>query len=267
MGRTAQGRWLGLVLLVAPVAGISSIGTGTALAEDGPRNLPPLKLFIDKAKVNLDGHRLEVKMSRQAGLVQVKVFGESGNVIADQQIDFSGNAPGNALEVRWSPSSDEAVAKIEVFGHDAYGYYAGIRIVPWSLFVPHEEVNFETDSAEVRSSEEPKLEATLAKIGEAAELHKDLGTITLYVAGHTDTVGTPQHNLELSRRRAQSISQWFRRHGIKIGIAFAGFGESAPLVKTQDEVDEPRNRRVDYVLSVEEPRFKNSDRTPAWKRL
>jgi hypothetical protein len=31
-------------------------------------------------------------------------------------------------------------------------------------------------------------------------------------------------------------------------------------------VDEPRNRRVDYVLSVEEPRFKNSTRAPVWKR-
>ena len=38
-------------------------------------------------------------------------------------------------------------------------------------------------------------------------------------------------------------------------------------VKTEDEVDEPRNRRVDYVLSVEAPRLKSTGAPAAWKRL
>jgi outer membrane protein OmpA-like peptidoglycan-associated protein len=240
----------------------------TRLADEpADQQLPPLKVLIDKSRVDLEQHRLEVKMSRKAGSVELKVFGESGNIIADEQHDFAGAPAGAALAVTWRPSSDEAVAKIEVFAHDAFGYYSGVRIVPWALYIPHEEVNFETDSAVVRGTEEPKLAATLAKIADALEQHKDLGTITLYVAGHTDTVGSAAHNMELSQRRAQSIAAWFRRHGIRIPIASAGFGESALLVKTADEVDEPKNRRVDYVLSVEEPRFKNSNRVPAWKRL
>ena len=52
------------------------------------------------------------------------------------------------------------VGKIEVWGHDAHGYYAGVRIVPWSLSIPHEEVNFTTDSADIRKSEEPKRRST-----------------------------------------------------------------------------------------------------------
>ena len=39
-----------------------------------------------------------------------------------------------------------------------------------------------------------------------------------------------------------------------------------PKVKTRDEVDEPRNRRVDYMLGIEPPRFKKSNTTPSWKR-
>lgn len=245
----------------------TGVPAATARAEEAPRNLPPLKVLIDKSKVDLDAHRLELKMSRKAGLVQIKVYGDSGELIADEEHDFAGRPAGATLTVTWSPKRDEPIAKIEVFAHDAFGYYSGVRIVPWSLSIPHEEVNFETDSAVVRASEEPKLEATVSKILAAVEEHKDLGAITLYVAGHTDTVGTAEHNLELSRRRAQAISVWFRRHGIRIPIAAAGLGEFAPAVKTEDEVDEPRNRRVDYVLSVEEPRFKTSDRAAAWHRL
>ena len=252
-------------LLIATGPARSDEIEATRLADAPTEQLPPLKVLIEKSKVDLEQHRLELKMSRKAGSVDVKVFGESGNVLAEESHDFTGRPAGTVLTVTWRPSSDEAVAKIEVFAHDAFGYYSGVRIVPWSLFIPHEEVTFETDSADVRGTEGPKLEATLAKIADAVEQHKDLGTITLYVAGHTDTVGSAEHNMELSRRRAQSIASWFRRHGIRIPIAAAGFGESAPFVKTADEVDEPKNRRVDYVLSVEEPRFKNSNRVPAWK--
>lgn len=254
---------------VIAIAALAAVGlpTSVAHADDAPANLPPLKVLVDKSKVDLDAHRLELKMSRKPGLVQIKVFSDSGEIIADEKHDFSGQSAGAALVVTWSPKEPGAVAKIELFAYDAYGYYSGVRIVPWSLSIPHEEVNFETNSAVVRPSEEPKLEATLAQISAAVEEHKDLGAITLFVAGHTDTVGSPQHNLELSRRRAQAIAVWFRGHGIKIPIASAGLGEFSLLVKTEDEVDEPRNRRVDYVLSIEEPRFKSSNRAPAWRRM
>jgi outer membrane protein OmpA-like peptidoglycan-associated protein len=133
--------------------------------------------------------------------------------------------------------------------------------------VPHEEVNFATDSATIRDSEVPKLEQSRATIVSAVEQHKDLGSISLYIAGHTDTVGSAAHNLELSRKRARAIAAWFQKRGLPVPIAFAGFGESALVVKTGDEVDEPRNRRVDYVLAIEAPVLKTSGRTPAWQKL
>lgn len=265
MRRLHHSLWVALVIFAAPCA-IGRAEPREKAPANAPR-LPPLKVLIDKSKVDIDRHRLEVRLSREASNIQIKVFGESGNVLADEEHDFSGRAAGTPLIVKWSPSSDEAVARIDVYAHDSYGYYAGVRIVPWALWIPHEEVNFTTDSSEIRGSEEPKLQDSLEKIRSALSEHKDLGSITLYIAGHTDTQGSDQHNLELSRRRARSIAGWFRRHGLKIPISYEGFGEHAPAVKTADEVDEPRNRRVDYVLSVEEPRFKNSDRTPAWKAL
>jgi outer membrane protein OmpA-like peptidoglycan-associated protein len=130
-----------------------------------------------------------------------------------------------------------------------------MAIIPWSLSVPHEEVNFETDSDVIRPSEVPKLEASLLLIKDALAKHGDLGKITLFVVGHTDTVGTAEHNLTLSRKRARTIASWFRGRGAGLPIAYEGMGESALLVKTADQVDEPRNRRVDYILALEPPRL------------
>jgi outer membrane protein OmpA-like peptidoglycan-associated protein len=238
-----------------------------AAPEKAPENLPPLEVYIDKSRVDLEAHRLELRMSRKAGRVVLKVFDEQRALLADEEHDFSGRPANSTLVVTWNPGSDRKAARIEVFAYDAYGYYKGVALVPWSLSVPHEEVNFATDSATIRESELPKLEQSRATIVSAVERHKDLGNIALYIAGHTDTVGGAAHNLELSRKRARAIAGWFQKRGLPVPIAYAGFGESALLVKTGDEVDEPKNRRVDYLLAVEAPVLKTSGRTANWQKL
>src|SRR5689334_17754885 len=87
---------------------------------DAPVPPPPpaarsgLDIAIDKTKVDLKEHRLEVKMNHVAAKVTIKVFDESGVVLADEEHDFAGRAAGSALVVGWSPSSDAPVARIEV---------------------------------------------------------------------------------------------------------------------------------------------------------
>src|SRR5258706_411004 len=83
----------------------------------------------------------------------------------------------------------------------------------------------------IDDSEKPKLEASFVKVTEVIAAYKGPGKPTLFIAGHTDTVGAAAYNAQLSRARAQSIASWFRHRGLKIGIAFEGFGESALLVK------------------------------------
>ncbi|NUQ78780.1 MAG: OmpA family protein [Polyangiaceae bacterium] len=224
-------------------------------------------MSVDRSKVDLEGRRLEVKLSRPACKVVLKVIGESGNVLANVIQPFDGSPPGTALMVNWTPSSAEAVSRIEVWGHDTSGYYVGVAITPWNVKIPHEEVNFETNSDAIRQSEVPKLEASLQKVKEALSKHKELGNISLFIAGHTDSVGSAEHNLGLSRRRARAIAAWFRGQGLKISIAYEGLGEASLLVKTADEVDEPRNRRVDYILAIEPPRLPAGAGGFGWKGL
>lgn len=253
--------------LLSVVALAASTALPAHAEDDATKNLPKLEVKIDKSRVDLDGHQLVVRMNRKASHVQIKVFDAQGSLLADESHDFKGRPPGSSLVVTWKPNGSEAVGRIDVWGHDAYGYYAGVRIVPWSLSIPHEEVNFETNSAKIRKSEEPKLEASAKLILDALAKYKHLGRITLFIAGHTDTVGSPAHNKQLSNRRARSIAIWFRKSGLKIPIAYFGFGESSLLVKTPDETAEAKNRRVDYVLAVEPPRLKKTGKSPAWSSL
>jgi outer membrane protein OmpA-like peptidoglycan-associated protein len=226
----------------------------------------PLQLLIDKTKVDLNEHHLELRASRDLAKVTVHVVGDSGNVLAHEVIELSSHPAGTPLVARWTPLSDEPVLRIEVFAYDVDGYYKGIAITPWSVAIPHEEVNFKHDSSQIDEPERPKLEASFTKVSDALAKHAEL-RVTLFVAGHTDTVGDASYNLGLSRRRAQAIAKWFRQRGLRIPIAYEGFGESALLVKTADEVSEPRNRRADYILSVEEPVFKTSGVHPSWTRI
>jgi flagellar motor protein MotB len=254
-----------LLLLTLPL--VAPVPTAHAQAKPPAAAAGKLEVSIDRSKVDLVNHKLEVKLSRPADKIKLKVIGESTAVLAELEQSFKGAAPGTPLMVSWKPSSSEAVARIEVWGYDTKGFYAGVAILPWNVSIPHEEVNFQTDSDVIRPSEAPKLQASLKLIQDALAKHKDLGTITLFIAGHTDSVGTPEYNMGLSRRRARSIAAWFRKSGLKLPIAFEGLGESSPLVKTADETDEPRNRRVDYILALEPPKLPAAQSALSWKSL
>jgi outer membrane protein OmpA-like peptidoglycan-associated protein len=226
----------------------------------------PLKISVDKSKVDLKQHRLQMVLSGEPVKVTLSVIGDSGASLADREIDFTGK-PAGPIDVTWSPSSDEPVAKIELRAIDALGNWQAVELLPWSVSIPHREVLFKTGSWHIDEPEKPKLEESYAQITEVVARHADLGPVVLFVAGQTDTVGKPGDNFKLSRERAKAIAGWFRERGLRIPIAYEGFGESALLVKTRDEVDEPRNRRADYILAFDEPTIPAVGFRPAWQRM
>jgi outer membrane protein OmpA-like peptidoglycan-associated protein len=62
-------------------------------------------------------------------------------------------------------------------------------------------------------------------------------------------VGKEAYNTGLSSRRANSIRNTLVSRGVKPNTLFVSFyGKARPLVPTQDEVPEPRNRRVEVII-------------------
>lgn len=79
---------------------------------------------------------------------------------------------------------------------------------------------------------------------------KKLGTTALSVVGHTDTVGSVEYNQVLSEKRANTVAEALAARGIPAGaMTLAGRSENQLAVQTGDNVREPKNRRVEIVLS------------------
>jgi|WetSurMetagenome_2_1015567.scaffolds.fasta_scaffold00104_22 outer membrane protein OmpA-like peptidoglycan-associated protein len=69
------------------------------------------------------------------------------------------------------------------------------------------------------------------------------------IIGHTDLVGTSKVNYELGLERAVAVKKILVDSGIKSSIVeVTSHGKDNPLIKTADNVAEPRNRRVEAVM-------------------
>jgi outer membrane protein OmpA-like peptidoglycan-associated protein len=69
------------------------------------------------------------------------------------------------------------------------------------------------------------------------------------VQGHTDNTGTPEHNQDLSDRRAASVRNWLVQHGVSPDRLIAkGYGQSKPLVPNVTTANKAKNRRVQFII-------------------
>ena len=69
------------------------------------------------------------------------------------------------------------------------------------------------------------------------------------VQGHTDNTGTPEHNQDLSDRRAASVRDWLVQHGVVADRLVAkGYGQTKPLVPNVTTANKAKNRRVQFII-------------------
>jgi outer membrane protein OmpA-like peptidoglycan-associated protein len=79
-------------------------------------------------------------------------------------------------------------------------------------------------------------------------IHKR-GSTDIVISGHTDTVGAKEYNYKLALDRAKVLYGIMVANGaVPANINVTSHGEGNPLIKTSDEVAEPRNRRVEVVI-------------------
>ena len=83
-------------------------------------------------------------------------------------------------------------------------------------------------------------------VQDAAAAFRATGSARVAISGYTDLAGTPQYNIGLSKRRADTVRAGLVRAGVPDGaIAESWHGKQNPAVPTPDGVREPRNRRVE----------------------
>ena len=69
------------------------------------------------------------------------------------------------------------------------------------------------------------------------------------IEGHTDSVGSDAYNLELSRRRSESVMEKLVADGIDSGrITTVGYGKKYPAFGNDTEANRAQNRRVEVII-------------------
>jgi outer membrane protein OmpA-like peptidoglycan-associated protein len=251
-GKAGRVRWKGKVIFTLSDGNraTSELTFETAVTGD-------LKVVYRRERLDLEAQTLEFQLSRPAGKAELVVFDDAGQELGRGAATYHGEAPGTWLKIGWSRDEGHAVVmRLELRAQSSDGAVSLVKLIPWSVSIPHEEVVFASNQWAIAASEEQKLDASYGKIIAAVEKARRAEptiAVRVYVAGHTDTVGSAADNRKLSLERARAIATFFRDRGLPLPISYAGLGEDVPRVKTPDNTDEARNRRADYIVAVEEP--------------
>jgi outer membrane protein OmpA-like peptidoglycan-associated protein len=71
----------------------------------------------------------------------------------------------------------------------------------------------------------------------------------LLIEGHTDSIGTPEYNLDLSRRRAEAVRRALMEKEIAPDrIITKGYGKSYPVASNETKAGRRQNRRVEVII-------------------
>jgi hypothetical protein len=83
----------------------------------------------------------------------------------------------------------------------------------------------------------------------AAAEHRQSGSTSVSIVGHTDTTGSPSYNQRLSQRRAEAVAGALSTRGVpRSAMTLAWRGETELAVQTGDNVAERRNRRAEVAF-------------------
>ena len=103
-------------------------------------------------------------------------------------------------------------------------------------------ITFKTDSADINSSFYPVLNSV-------AKVLNKYDNSTILVSGHTDSTGSAEYNLNLSRERAQSVASYLQGQGIKsTRFEVLGMGASNPIASNSTAQGRAQNRRVELKI-------------------
>lgn len=239
-----------------------------AVAQAGGKQL---SIQIGQNDVDLEKRTIHFRINKDCSVAEIKVYNLDGEVLSEKMQMFDGARAGTRLAITWPEIIDDPDNfKIELKVTDVNDFWVGFEIVHFYGDIPHEEVIFESGKSEIRPSEAPKLDEVIPKIIEMVAKFQKFSSqmsYSLYIAGHTDTVGNTADNRKLSEQRAQSIARYLMKHGLKkqkISIFVRGFGEESLAVQTKDNTAEARNRRADYIISNFPPAMKGPG---SWRRI
>ena len=101
---------------------------------------------------------------------------------------------------------------------------------------------FDTDKDKIKDISLPSLELLILFLEEKPK-------IKIEIAGHTDSQGNNDYNLDLSQRRAESVKKYLIDHGVsKRRLEAKGYGETLPIASNDNTEGRKLNRRTEIKI-------------------
>ncbi len=111
------------------------------------------------------------------------------------------------------------------------------------------DITFDTAQSDIK----PSFYQTLNAV---AEVFKEYKKTTITVTGHADSRGSDSYNMDLSQRRAQSVSAYLASQGVASGrLSAVGYGETRPIGDNATAAGQAMNRRVEITIDPVESQF------------
>jgi len=104
------------------------------------------------------------------------------------------------------------------------------------------DVAFDTNSTEVRQE-------LYTEINRVAGVLNQYPDTLIRVEGHTDSKGSDEYNMDLSKRRANAVKTLLVMRGVADSrIEVIGFGKTMPVATNETEAGRQKNRRVEIKI-------------------
>lgn len=101
---------------------------------------------------------------------------------------------------------------------------------------------FDVDKSELNTNSKDNLSSLSATL-------KKYSDTNILVEGHTDATGSEEYNLELSRKRANSVEEYLTGMGVaKSRLETTAYGEGQPIADNENEAGRQQNRRVEVAI-------------------
>jgi len=107
-------------------------------------------------------------------------------------------------------------------------------------------IQFETGKATIKKTSYKLLD-------EIVKILNDYPDYAMTIDGHTDNVGKPDKNLQLSKDRANSVKNYFVSKGVASDrLVTNGYGDTKPVASNKTAKGKAQNRRVAMDLKLKD---------------
>jgi outer membrane protein OmpA-like peptidoglycan-associated protein len=197
--------------------GLCLIGAGALAMLSGCATKQYVSGEVEKSSVKTEKHISDVES--QVEQTQTKVNEHEQRL---QQLDRT---------------TKDAIARASEAGKLAQGKFN------YAVVLSDDKAHFPVNGHELSDEAKQQLDDFVEK------LKTDDKNVYIEIQGHTDSTGTPQHNMQLGQERADAVRLYLNQKGVALNrMSTISYGETQPVDSNSSKEGRSKNRRVVIVV-------------------